>query len=151
VEEVVGEGQSVHTGLRFSISMQSVRFFQLKFGELFFPEPCTEIHCGDSVSISVLCPDLWTSLYKAFCVYSHFTLSTTKHYFILSLIHPCLSRPTDFENDCMLLSSSHTSDMFLPDHDVQACDLPRVAKKLIVSSHHFLLVYSSHQHILAFL
>lgn len=151
LEEVVGEGQSVHRELRFSISMQPLHFIQLKSGELFFPGLRTTIRCGDSVSISALCPNLWTSLYKVVCVYSYFTLSTTEHYFFLSLIHPCLSSPTDFENGSVLLSSSHTWDMFLCVCDLQACDLPRVAKKLIISSHHFLLGYNSHQRTLAFL
>lgn len=134
----------------FSISMQSLHFIQLT------PEKRTSLPWAmhkDSLwwFCFHFCPDLWTSLYRVVCVYSYFTLSTTEHYFILSLIHPCRFRPTDFENDGTLLRSSHPSVMFFPVHDLQACDLPRVAKKLIISTHHFLLGYNSHQRIVAFL
>lgn len=134
LEEAVAEGQSVHSELRFSLTMchyilskWNLKNFSSLGCALRFTKVILFLFCHE--------PKL-VDLYRVVCVHSYFTLRITDHYFFLSLIHPYLSRPIDFENGSTLLSSSHTSDLFLPVHELQSYDSPRAAKKIIESSHH---------------
>lgn len=134
LEEAVEEGQSVPSELRFNITMNHYILYK------WILKNFVSLGCALRFAEVILFPfcqvPKLVDLCRVVCVHSYFTLRVTDHYFILSLIHPCLSRPIDFENGSTLLCSSHTSDLFLPVHELQSYDSPRAAKKIIESSHH---------------